>query len=149
VLPEELPVTDNNVTPTRMAHSSFIDLEPRGGHRNGTLPEFFGPSPRICQRMVVTDAAEGNDRGITGHRAADDLQNNRSLINPLEPIHTLRKFDTGIPDDPALAYLSGECADRSRHNESAYERAAPQRNIEPFRVRVISERRKSVGLRVP
>jgi hypothetical protein len=149
VLPEELPVTDNDVTPTRMAHSSFVDVESRSGDRNGTLPELFGPSPRIRQRMVVTDAAEGNDHGITGERTAGDLENNRSLIDPLEPVQAFRKFDTGIPDDPALAYLSGECADRGRHNKSAHERAAPQRNIQPFRVRVISERRKSVGPRIP
>jgi hypothetical protein len=132
-----------------VGHSSFVDTESRSRDRNGTLPELFGPSPRTRQRITVTDIAEGNDHRITWRRTADDLQNNRSLINPLEPVHALGKFDTGIPDDPALAYLPGECPHRSRHNQSAHERPAPQRNIKPFRVRVISERRKPVGLRIP
>jgi hypothetical protein len=131
-----------------VGHSSFVDTESRSRDRNGTLPELFGPSPCTRQRITVTDVAEGDDHRITGGRTADDLQNNRSLINPLEPVHALRKFDTGIPDDAALAYLPGECSDRGRHNESAHERAAPQRNIKPFRVRVISERRKSVDPRI-
>ena len=90
--------------------------------------------------MILGKVIERNQCGAAGGIAGSDLHDDRSLSDSLEPVHALRELDFGFREDPAVAYLLGEHADRPPDHKGTREGATFERDVEPLRVRVVSER---------